>query len=64
MADNQKKKKYPAENPSNESPSIEKIFEKKLEKLSAELEQEKDHEKQQNILKTINALLETTKKMK
>lgn len=44
--------------------SIEKIFEKKLENLSKELEQEKDHEKQQNILKTINGVLETIEKMK
>ncbi len=43
---------------------LEKIFEKKLESLSKELEQEKDNEKQQNILKTINTLLETIEKMK
>lgn len=40
------------------------ILEKKLEGLSKELENEKDHEKQQNILKTINSLLETIEKMK
>ena len=58
------KKEIPSENQSNESSPIEKIFEKKLENLSNELEREKDHEKQQSILKTINALLETAKKMK
>ncbi|MDF2421447.1 MAG: autoantigen p27 domain-containing protein [Nitrosopumilus sp.] len=47
----------------NMSP-LEKIFEKKLGSLSKELEQEKDHEKQQNILKTINTLLETMGKIK
>ncbi len=46
------------------SSTIEKTFERKLEILSSELEQEKDHEKQQNILKTINSLLETMEKMK
>lgn len=54
----------PIESSSIESSSIEKTFEKKLEDLSKELEQEKDHEKQQNILKTINTLLETIEKMK
>ncbi|TFH00980.1 MAG: hypothetical protein E4G77_04155 [Nitrosopumilus sp.] len=48
----------------NDMSPLEKIFEKKLESLSKELEQEKDHEKQQNILKTINTLLETTGKIK
>jgi len=48
----------------NDTSPLEKIFEKKLESLSKELEQEKDHEKQQNILKTINTLLETMGKMK
>ena len=63
------KKEIPTENTSNEitsteKTSIEKIFEKKLEILSKELEQEKDHERQQNILKTINSLLETIGKLK
>jgi len=48
----------------NDTSPLEKIFENKLESLSKELEQEKDHEKQQNILKTINTLLETIEKMK
>jgi UPF0148 protein len=58
------KKEIPTENISNEITSIEKTFEKKLEALSKELEQEKNHEKQQSILKTINSLLETIGKLK
>ncbi len=49
---------------SDDSTSIEKVFEEKLKFLSNELEQERDHEKQQNILKTINSLLETMQKIK
>ena len=48
---------------SSSSP-IKKIFEAKLEALSKELEHEKDHQKQQNILKSINSLLETMGKIK
>ena len=40
------------------------LLEKKLESLSKELEEEKDHEKQQNILKSINSLIETIQKIK
>ena len=58
------KKEIPIPTASNGTSPLEKIFEKKLESLSKELEQEKDHEKQQNILKTINTLLETMEKMK
>jgi UPF0148 protein len=58
------KKDIPMPTTSNYTSPLEKIFEKKLESLSKELEQEKDHEKQQNILKTINTLLETIEKMK
>ena len=58
------KKDIPTPTTSNHTSSLDKIFEKKLELLSKELEQEKDHEKQQNILKTINTLLETIEKMK
>ncbi len=36
---------------------------KKLEELTKELEAEKDHEKQQQILKSINAILETVGKL-
>jgi UPF0148 protein len=58
------KKEIPIPTTSNHTSPLEKIFEKKLELLSKELEQERDHEKQQNILKTINTLLETIEKMK
>ena len=40
------------------------ILEKKLESLSKELEQESDHNKQQDILKSINSLIETIEKIK
>ena len=58
------KKDIPIPTTSNDTSPLKKIFEKKLELLSKELEQEKDHEKQQNILKTINTLLETMGKIK
>ncbi len=58
------KKEIPKPAQSSSSSPMEKIFESKLELLSKELEQEKDHEKQQNILKTINSLLETIEKTK
>jgi len=44
--------------------SLEETLEKKLESISKELEQESSHEKQQEILKSINLLLETIDKMK
>ena len=40
------------------------MLEKKLENLSKELEAEKDHEKQQQILKSINSLVEIISKLK
>ena len=43
---------------------LEETLEKKMESLSKELEQENNHEKQQEILKSINSLLETMKKIK
>ncbi len=50
--------------PQQESKStLEEILEKKMSALSKELEHEKNHEKQQGILKSINALLETMKKI-
>ena len=59
------KKDIPTSESIDESASpIEKTLQKKLRILSAELEQESDHEKQQGILKTINSLLETIEKMK
>ena len=38
---------------------LEETLDKKIESLSKELEEEKDHEKQQEILKSINLALET-----
>ena len=59
------KKKILVENTTEkESPLIQKTLEKKIEALSKELETEADHEKQQNILKTINSVLETLEKIK
>ena len=45
-----------------QSRQINKILEKKMQTLTDELEHEQNHEKQQSILKTINALLETMEK--
>ena len=39
-------------------------LENKLEELSKDLEQEKDHDKQQSILKSINSILEMKDKIK
>jgi len=39
-------------------------LEKKLETLSKELEMESDHEKQQNILRSINSLIDALDKIK
>jgi UPF0148 protein len=50
--------------PEEKKSPIEEVLQKKLEMLSKELEHENDHEKQQNILKTINSLLETIEKTK
>ncbi len=43
-------------------PAVE-ILQKKLQSLSKELEREKDHEKQQKILKSINSLIESISKL-
>jgi|TARA_B100001105_G_scaffold220079_1_gene187289 UPF0148 protein len=43
---------------------LEETLDKKIESLSKELEEEKDHEKQQEILKSINLALETIQKIK
>ena len=48
---------------SKKSP-LEETLGKKMLDLSKELEQEKDHEKQQKILKSINSVLETIEKIK
>ena len=46
-----------------EKTGLEITLEKKLSDLSKELEQETNHEKQQEILRSINSLIETTKKL-
>ena len=46
-----------------EKTGLEITLEKKLSELSKELEQETNHEKQQAILRSINSLIETTKKL-
>ena len=43
---------------------VKKVLQNKIEILSKELENEKDHKKQQDILKTINSVLETMEKIK
>jgi len=59
------KKEIPVEKASEEAKSsIEKTLKKKIESLSKELEIETNHEKQQDILKTINSVLETIEKIK
>ena len=42
---------------------LEIILEKKLSELSKELEQETNHEKQQEIIRSINSIIETIKKI-
>lgn len=44
--------------------NISETLEKKLDSLSKELEQESSHEKQQDILKSINSILEALEKVK
>jgi len=59
-----KTKKIPQENTqqSKKSP-LEESLNKKMNDLTKELELEKDHEKQQKILKSINSILETIEKI-
>jgi len=63
-------KKIESESKTNESDIIQKtgsalgILEQKLQNLSKELEDEKDHEKQHQILKSINSLVEIIGKLK
>lgn len=60
------KKKRIVEQKSNQTQKsgLEEILDKKITILSKELEQEKDHEKQQEILKSINSALEAIQKIK
>ncbi len=48
----------------NKKTGLEEILERKLQVLSNELETEKNHEKQQEILKSVNSVLETLEKIK
>ncbi len=57
------KKDIPKEKTQQRTP-LEETLEKKMESLSKELEQENNHEKQQEILKSINLLLKTIEKMR
>lgn len=58
------KKENPVEiKKQTEKTGLEITLEKKLSELSKELEQETNHEKQQEILRSINSLIETTKKL-
>jgi UPF0148 protein len=50
--------------PQVEKTGLERTLEEKLVNLSKELEQESNHEKQQNILKSINSIIETLGKLK
>ena len=57
------KRKITVQKKEEKTPLIDTL-EKKLEELSKELEQEKDHDKQQSILKSINSILEMKDKIK
>jgi UPF0148 protein len=63
-------KKIESESKTNEPNMIKKtentlgVLEEKLQNLSKELEDEKDHEKQHKILKSINSLVEIIGKLK
>ena len=48
----------------NQEPGITQVLEEKMRALSKELADETDHQKQQEILKSINALMETLAKAK
>ena len=57
------KKDIPKEKTKQTTP-LEKTLQKKIESLSNELQQENNHEKQKEILKSINLILETIQKIK
>lgn len=58
------KRNIPQQNNKEQKSNLLQILEKKLEILSKELEHESDHQKQQNILKSINSLIEAIDKIK
>ena len=58
------KRNVPQQDNKEQKSSLIQILEKKLETLSKELENESDHKKQQNILNSINSLIEALDKIK
>lgn len=58
------KRNIPKQDNKIQKSTLVKTLEKKLESLSKELEREHDHEKQQDILKSINSLIEALNKVK
>ena len=58
------KRNVPQQDNKEQKSSLIQILEKKLETLSKELESESDHQKQQNILNSINSLIEALDKIK
>ncbi len=56
--------KTPEYEETQETRSTLNVLEQKLENLSKELNEEKNHEKQQQILKSINSLVEIIAKLK
>ncbi len=52
------------DNKQNQDDSPLQILEQKLQSLSQDLSREKDHKKQQEILKSINSLIETIHRLK
>ena len=61
--DKSKSESTPKPDADQKNPILESMG-KKLADLTAELGAEKDHEKQQQILKSINSLIETMQKLK
>ena len=60
----EKRKSTSEKNEEKDENPLKKTLERKLEILSKELEQEMNHDKQQNILKSINSVLEMIEKIK
>ena len=59
------KKEFPVKNEQQSvKTGLETTLEKKLSDLSKELEQESNHEKQQEILRSINSIIETIEKLR
>ena len=57
-------KKSEPQDKTSQQDSVLQTLEKKLDLLSKELEKETDHEKQQQILKSINSLVEVIAKLR